>query len=262
MIIDANTHPTPDGRWFNTNLDASLPTLLKQLDQAGIDKAIITPFEGFVSNKFTIESAKKYPDRLIPGISFNPTLFNNLDEVFSEFYEEYDGLDIPIVKLHNRLHQYQLSDPRLVAFLEANDNAKRPFIIFICGLLTSKDIPFQTTPPQLFHSIASRFQKTKFVIMHAGMSWAMMIFEAIKDFPNVSMDLSFVQSKYRETSISLDLKYLCKYYDKRIIFGSDFPEINIMQAKNDFNYLTSDLDEIKLKNIKYQNIQNLIFSRL
>jgi len=65
MIIDAHVHVTPDGKWFNTDHDASVESLISELDEASIDKAILLPVEGFIENDFIVDVCKKYPDRFM-----------------------------------------------------------------------------------------------------------------------------------------------------------------------------------------------------
>ena len=52
MIIDGLTHVTKNGKWFNTSYDASLHTLLKNMDKSEISKSVITSFYDFIPNKF------------------------------------------------------------------------------------------------------------------------------------------------------------------------------------------------------------------
>jgi len=254
MIIDCNVHPTADGKWFHTSLDASLDSLLLQLDEAKVDKAVIIPFEGYISNEFSESTSARYPDRFISGVSVNPVKYKDAEDAYVNFERDFSNIVAPVLKLHNRIHGFDLLDERVLAILKANETFQKPLTVFICGLLISKNTPVQMSPPLIFQKIVSGFPKTNFVIMHCGMSWALQVFEAIKDCANAYMDLSYVQSKYKETSVWTDLKYLCKNYDRRIIFGSDFPEVNIIQATKDFNELTSGLDSIKIENIAGKNL--------
>lgn len=41
MVVDSISHVTPDGRWLDMTLDASQRRLLTEMDQAGVERAII-----------------------------------------------------------------------------------------------------------------------------------------------------------------------------------------------------------------------------
>jgi len=258
MIIDCNVHPTFDGKWFASNHNASVSELLKQMDAAKIDKAVLVPFAGIISNEFVRDTCIKIKDRFIPAVSFNPAKYAGAEAAHSAFLKEFLETDAPIIKVHNRLHHYDLLDERVFAVLKANQERAKPFVVFICGLTNSKSLPFLTPPPLVFHKIVTQFPETKFVIMHCAMSWTLQTFEAIKDCPNTSMDLSYVQSKFRGAGVWHDLGFLCRNFDQRIIFGSDFPEINLSQALEDFRVLTEGVDQVKTKNMLSANLLKLL----
>ena len=46
MIIDSLTHVTPNGQWFSTSHDASEVRLLREMDEAGVDKAVFSRVPG------------------------------------------------------------------------------------------------------------------------------------------------------------------------------------------------------------------------
>jgi predicted TIM-barrel fold metal-dependent hydrolase len=54
--------------------------------------------------------------------------------------------------------------------------------------------------------------------------------EAIRDCPNAFLDLSFVLPRYRGSSLWSDFSHLLNTFDRRIVFGSDFPEVGIGEA--------------------------------
>src|ERR1041384_2030081 len=71
-ILDSLTHITPDGRWFNTALDASESRLLREMDDTGVEKAVVVALAGAIPNDFVLEACRRHAARLIPGASFNP----------------------------------------------------------------------------------------------------------------------------------------------------------------------------------------------
>lgn len=259
MIIDANVHITPTGKWFESNYDASIENLLAQMQLANVNKSILVPFDGFIDDEFIMSICEKYPDKFIPATSFNPAKYDTSEIAQSSFVEKYKcEKNTHIIKFHNRLHKYDIEDERLMAVLESNNQLQHPKIIFLCGLFFSKNTAVNLAPPIFIQKLVKKLNNTTLVIMHCGGSWCLPIAEAIRDCPNVYLDLSYTISTYKESSVWLDLKYLVSNFDKRLIWGSDFPEIDIVQSLNDFEELTKQLTQEKKNNILFNNIHNLL----
>ena len=260
MIIDANVHITQNGKWFDSYHDASVEKLLLEMKSANITKSILVPFEGFIDDDFIQEICEKYPDNFIPASSFNPAKYDTASEAQFSFKKKYqeNTTTSRIIKFHNRLHKYDIDDDRFLSVLEVHNQLKKPKIIFLCGFFFSKNTIITTTPPIFIHNLSKKLKNTTFVIMHCGGSWCLPIAEAIRDLPNVYMDLSYTLSKYKQSSVWLDLKHLVTNFDKRLIWGSDFPEINIQYALNDFFELTVHLPLEKKENILFKNITGLL----
>lgn len=259
MIIDSNVHITEDGKWFTSNLNASIDSLLLQMDEAHIDKAVLVPFSGFISNEFIKKISLKYPDRFIPACSINPADFSSKNEAGEAFFNLFQRFDFKIIKFHNRLHKFSPLDERFLEMLSVNNNLPKPKVIFICGLFYARDTPVcELCPPQIVHFYATQFPETNFVMMHSCGSHALPVYEAVRELTNVYLDLSLIVSKYKISSVWLDFKYLVKTFDRRLIWGSDFPEISINQALMDFNELSENIDQSKKNNILSLNLLSII----
>jgi len=260
MIIDANVHITPNGKWFESNLDASLENLLNEMKSANITKSILVPFEGIINDEFILDVCKKHPDDFIPASSFNPAKYASVSEALNGFKEKYQEnvSTTKIIKFHNRLHKYDIDDERFLSILNLNNQYNRPNIIYLCSLFLSKNTSIPIPPPVFIHQLSKKLANTTIVLMHSGGSWCLPIAEAIRDLSNVYMDLSYILPTYKLSSVWLDLKYLVTSFDKRLIWGSDFPEFSIQHALNDFSELTSHLPLHKKENILYNNIANIL----
>jgi predicted TIM-barrel fold metal-dependent hydrolase len=256
MIIDANAHITEDGKWFNSQLTANAQTLLKQMDSAGVDKAVLVPFHGITSNDYIINTVSQYPDRFIAGCSINPVQQTKAD-IKVELTRLADN-EVRICKLHNRLHKYEPSNNLVYDFLELNEGLEKPMIISICGILANKNISPELTPVQHFHKLTSSFPNTIFIIMHAAGTHALSLYEAVKDNPNVYLDLSFTISKYKGSSVDFDIAFLIEKFDRRLIWGSDFPEFNVEQSLIDFNKLATTVADSKKRNILSSNLLTIL----
>jgi len=79
-----------------------------------------------------------------------------------------------------------------------------------------------------------------------------------RDLHHVYFDLSMTLSKYKNTSVADDIKWLCHHYDRRMIWASDFPEVSIAQALRDFDEVVGPIAPEKRANILGGNIANLL----
>ena len=62
-------------------------------------------------------------------------------------------------------------------------------------------------------------------------------------------------SKYKGSSLEIDIKYLFKTFDQRICIGSDSPEFSHKTLRNLFNHYSEGVELKKLTNIANQNLQ-------
>ena len=84
LIVDALTHVTPDGRWFDTAHDATEGNLLRHMDAAGIGHAVVVALAGHVPNDFVIGLAGRHGNRLWPVGGFNPLEWPTTAQVATE----------------------------------------------------------------------------------------------------------------------------------------------------------------------------------
>jgi predicted TIM-barrel fold metal-dependent hydrolase len=82
--------------------------------------------------------------------------------------------------------------------------------------------------------------------------------EMCRDLHHVHIDLSMTLSKYKNTSVANDIKWLCHHYDRRMIWASDFPEVSILQALHDFDEVVGPIAPEKRANILGLNIAKLL----
>ena len=97
MKIDAHNHI---GK--KKGISVSVDDFIKNMDEAGIDKAVVFSFSEQIDNEYVIESVKRYPDRLFGFVTINPwstTSEEELEKAFST--DEIHGL-----KLHPVKHAY------------------------------------------------------------------------------------------------------------------------------------------------------------
>jgi predicted TIM-barrel fold metal-dependent hydrolase len=259
MILDSITHVTPDGSWFNTTFDASERRLLKELNTASAKRAVVVALADYIPNDYVLEVCERHPEQLIPGASINPAKYATEKEAVSALREQLQGGPFRVLKLHPRLNSYDPSDPRSLAILEELASWKSPLPVWLDSLLYYQGGSLRKSLVDTIHEIVGRFQKINFVILHAGGSWALQVAEAVRDCQNAFLDISFTLCRYRNSSVWEDLRFLIEKYDRKIIFGSDFPEFSTSQALDYFRDLTTDLSTEKCANVLGANLHRILF---
>ncbi len=258
MIIDCNTHITKDGRWFHTAHDASLQRLLDELKNSEVDLALVMPLPGTISNEDQNTLLKGKEELLFSGSGFNPGEFSSPKEAGEAFRKEFSGSKKTVVKFHNRFGKYHPEDERFLEVLRVNDTLEIPMLIGVCGLLHDRNSSSAIDTSIYFFNLAKKLERTELIIMHGGGTQILQIAEICRDLHHVYFDLSMTLSKYKNTSIASDISWLCHHYDRRMIWGSDFPETSLQQALIDFDETVGTLAEEKRDNILGKNIQKLL----
>ena len=216
MIVDAHAHVS-DSDYGNVDI------LLKQLDQAGIDKAVCVPGgmvdvrkmtryimgmekpNAAIPNHVVREAVEAHPDRLWGFVCLNPLEGDKAIDMLDEGV----GWGAKGVKLAPIVHRFPLRSEALAAVCERAGKEGLP--------VYSHVMPEPDVSTQAFAGLAEQFKGTRFVLGHMGFGPADM--DAI--------DLTAAHDNlWLETSLGnyLALKMaLEKLGPKKLIFGSEFP---------------------------------------
>ena len=257
MIIDANVHITATGEWFGSSLRASVHELIRQMDEASVDKAVVIPLPGVISNEENLTICASYADRLISGSTFNPAQYSNPDSSYAAFHSMFNQAPFPVVKFHNRFGNYPADDDRFFAALHANASLESPLVVMVCSYLNGSHTGHFIDAAAFFFNLAKQFPTTNFIVAHGGGFDLLRVIETCKALPNIYFDLSYTICRYQETAIDAEIRWLCSKYDRRILWGSDFPEVSPVEALKRINLLTENLHFDKRENICGNNIKQL-----
>jgi uncharacterized protein len=234
MIIDFHAHAFPDnladkamnalqqGCDIKPFHDGKIISLLKSMDSAGIDKAVICSiatkpdqFQPILEWSKTIKS-----DRIIPFLSIHPNDEKIKEKVKIIFNEGFKG-----IKLHPYYQGFSLDDEKIFPLYE--ESLKHNLIIIShCGF----DIAFpkdRLCDPDKIINIKNKFPDLKFVASHFG-SW--------QDWYEVEKKI-IGKDIYLESSFSIELiggkkskELILKHPSDYILFGTDSPWTNQQQS--------------------------------
>jgi len=257
MIIDANTHITESGQWFQTPYDASIERLRDEIQRAGIDLALVVPLPKTIDPQRQQELLRE-EQHMFSAETFIPASFDSPEEAVKAFREKFAQRPTTFVKFHNRFGEYHPEDERFFAVIEANDQLETPHVVGVCGLLHDRHTTHAVDPVIYFFNLAKRMKHSKLIVMHGAGTHILRLAEACRDLHHVYIDLSMTLTKYKNTSIAQDIRWICHHYDRRVIWASDFPESSILQALLDFEDVVGEISDEKRANILGLNIARLL----
>jgi predicted TIM-barrel fold metal-dependent hydrolase len=236
VVIDIHTHITENGKWFNTSFDASEDALLKQMDDAKIDKSVLLPIYNFISNGFIAKSVKRHPDRFI---GFGCLSVNSWKKDLNEILE----LGLKGIKFHPRIQHETIAQWEERGVLSEIEKAGIPLLVCGWQQTSSAIADMQNIQPIQIDRIAKKYKDLKIVMAHLGGHKFWDAFFCARSNPNIYLDCSYFFDFFRRTSIEDDFWTIFKKIDEKIIFGTDFPEVNSKAYKD---YLDKKADDYKL----------------
>jgi predicted TIM-barrel fold metal-dependent hydrolase len=258
VVIDANAHASRDGRWFDTDHDASLARLLAELDAARIDRAVLTGLPGANSTDDVLALCADADDRLLPVGPFNPCAFSTAAEACAQARRELAGRGLLGVKLHPRLGRYDVLDDRVIAFLDDLATWDERPAVWICSLLHVPGLRPRSGPVEALCEIVGRYPDVQFVLAHGGGPNLLSLATAVRSAPNALLDLSYTLTHYHGTSVQLDLAHLLTTFENRLVFGSDFPEEAPTRARALLEDLATGTDPETLPKVLGGNLRRAL----
>ncbi|MBU1097724.1 MAG: amidohydrolase family protein [Bacteroidetes bacterium] len=220
MIIDSLTHITSDGKWFNTNHVCSLSRLTKMIETYSIEKSILCGMPVTDDSETILKAVGAYPDKFLAVAGFHP-----VGKSAAEIEEEIKSIakkGFIGIKIHPRLSKLKLdSEEVLCAIKKAGEYG---LVSFICTINRPPAQPLNRPLYDAIHYLCAESISSKIVLLHGGYYELLSVSEIVRPFEHVFLDLSTTLIRFIDTSLREDIKFLIKTFDKRIVFGSDFPE--------------------------------------
>jgi len=218
LIVDAHVHVTEDGRWFQTRHDASLTNLISEMNRSNIDKAVVLPISPIIPNEFIHQICTHNSDRLIGFASVNPLRPRASDKLRNEI-KKYN---LKGLKLHQNVQKFDFNEEGFKSVLNMASNLEIPLIIDTWFNDDNENNRFYTMIEDVIESIPDLI----IILPHLGGKDPGNI-SRFKEFHKVFFDLSFVLTRIgREITSEMIETRLSEIGARKLIYGSDFPEIN------------------------------------
>lgn len=258
MIIDSHTHIYPDkiaghavesiGSFYGIPMamDGTVDTLLRLMDDAGVDKALVCSAAVDAAhvrtvNDFIISVISRHPDRLI---GFGTLHADTPDPEAEVRYLTENGLKG--VKLHPDMQLFALDEPRSQGIYRACEG--------ICPILIhTGDRRYHYSNPSMIPAIVRDYPDLVLICAHMGgySEWNDPTIPLKGRNVYVDCSSSFFAMSREDVLRLFDL-----YGEDRILFGSDYPMWNM---KSELEYLYSlGLTDTALEKILSGNFLRLL----
>lgn len=251
-IIDGHVNVSESGRWFNTNLDASFQRVEGALCDAGISNAVLIAMPGACSNSFfnsgQVNRSKYW---CIGNIDFHDWK-SSLDEI--------RDLDLDGVFVHPRYQGVSLESLLSSGLLSSLEDLNLPIVI--CGWTQSDSVPIASLSPLWIDKIAKTHKTLRILLAHLGGHFYWDAFMAARSNKNVYLDCSYFLDKFRGTSLEADFFASLRLIDRKVIFGSDFPEIDPAVYATRFIDQISRIEGVDMPRLLSQNIEGFMHRAL
>jgi predicted TIM-barrel fold metal-dependent hydrolase len=254
-FFDSLTHVTADGSWFGErHCDASLGTLLTQMDAAGAHRAVLVAIAGYVDNAYTLQCARAHAGRLVPVAGLDPAVLATTRRV-QAVVGQIKAQGFAGIKLHPRLNGYDPLDAKCVAAIEAA--GEQGLVIFLDTLFRRQGLATRHAP-DVIDFLAAACPQTKIVLLHGTGPTMMELYEIVRCNDHLILDLSFTLLRYRGSSrLDDDMHFLFKTTDRLVTVGSDFPEYSLQATVARIRELTDGIEAHRVANITHGNLERL-----
>lgn len=248
MIFDSNT------RINSEDYQLSCKKLSNEMKKNKITKALC----------ILCSKSKKYKvDEFLKEVN----VYKNLTPVVElrkkdcnfKFLKYLKKIGVKIIKIHPRHLNCKYSKKKFYMDLLKNVS-KLNFLVLWCTLDSWQDYSsMQDDQLNLISTICNRNKTLRIVLMHGGSSNLIRYYEKFRFNENIYIDLSYTIYKFRNTSILKDIVFLLNKFDRRIIIGTDFPDIKF---GNHYQNLSFILKKNKILKHKYRNFLNNNLDRI
>jgi predicted TIM-barrel fold metal-dependent hydrolase len=251
-VIDGHINISATGDWFETGLDASLSRAQELLNRAGVKQAMLIAMPGVCHNSFFSEAGV---DRSRYWCVGNVQL-HQIESSLGQIQENrLDG-----VFIHPRAQQTSLSTILDTSLPGALQESNTPLII--CGWTQSRTVPIAHLSPLMIDQLAKRYPNLRILLAHLGGHQYWDSFMVARSNENVYLDCSYFLNFFEGTSLESDFYASLARIDKKVIYGSDFPEVDPGAYLSRFLERAGQVENLDLDRILHGNIEDFMPRKL
>lgn len=262
--IDLHVHPftreilakTPEWFWRRPRKvfgierrEISLDGLLRDMDEAGVERAVLLAFDcettyGFkVANEDVAAFVALHPDRFVGFASVDP---NKGERAARELDFAVKELGLRGLKLHPPTQRFYASDRAHYPLWAKAQELRIPILCHTGHTFAGGYLKY--AEPKYLDDVAADFPDLTIILCHFGFPWAEQAVSLAWTRPNVYVELSGWSPKYIPQVV---WQYGAKVFPDRVVFGTDYPTMQPQRWLRDFQEVPLP-DEVREK-ILYRN---------
>jgi len=241
-----------------------LSILLKLMDNAGVEKAVLLALDAKVSKGYTIPSnttvyklVKKAEERLVGFASVNP----KDSEALKELKTAIEDYGFKGIKIHPPIQGIDPLDRDMYKVYERAIEYDVPILLH-SGFTWVYGYSIDTCNPVRLEKIAIHFPELKLILGHMGWPWVREAVALAMKYPNVFLETSNVYTGTPEEHMRhifqecMPKRLFDRFIREKVIFGSDYPRIEIDKMVGALKDL--DLEDMTKEKILRENALNIL----
>lgn len=272
-VIDFHVHPLvkeafeEDKDLWNAQKDVfmlytspqPISTLINQLKEAEVEKAVLLPIDcstkwnfKIPSNEIIAKIVSKFPEKFIGFASIDP----NKEGAIEELEKSIKKLNLKGVKLNPAMQSFDPLSKKAKEIYDKINDMKLPLVVHT-GMVWQSKYSIEYCNPIIWDKIAREYSEMKIILAHFGWPWIWEAAIVSMRNENVYLDISntftgtcFEHLKYLLTE-AIPKRVTERFLSEKIVFGSDYPRIEIPKMVSAIKKLKIN-DEVKEK-ILYKN---------
>lgn len=254
---------------MNMLSDSEGKNIIKQMDDAGIDKSVLLIIDFFynseecdgeekikIVHEYYSSLLKKYPDRFIVFAGIDPRRGQSGVDLFKKDITEYNFKGL---KLYPPCG-FEINDKSLEPYYKLCDYYHLPVLIHTGPSL--KEMYLSSNYPDTLIETAEKYKNVNFILAHAGILYYEQGLELIRKYKNVYLDISgFEKVQNNKSEFQKKMKGLFKYAPDKVLFGTDWPLYNFNTTQKVWvNYIkeNSGLSKKELEKLFDLNARKII----
>ena len=202
----------------------TLAGIIEDMDDAGIDKACIVAMDlsthygvELVTNEDVAKMASKYPDRLIPFASVDPSMGRL---AVDRLVHAVEDLGCRGLKLVPPVQHFDFSDPRHHPLWQTALDLDIVVWTHTAHQKSHPDSDARLGHPMLIEPVTLRFPDLKIVLGHCGFPWPWEAWSLVARRPNVYLDISAYPNLYNHLPWDA---YSKSDVEDKVLFATDYP---------------------------------------
>lgn len=257
MIVDAHVHAGEYGRHFSadfaaqmmaavglprTAMNVSAPTLLKEMDAAGVDQVFLLAFDvqrtlGFkVPNEYVAELCWRHPDRFVGFASVD----GGMPGAAQFVQDAATVLALRGVKTAPAYLRLSPSDRCWYGVYEVVQALGLPLLVHT-GYTPLKQADPRYFSPMLLDSVAKDFPTLRIILAHLGTPWVAQCLDVLARHPHLYADISiFSCFQPIEIVAATFVSARKKGVLDRLLWGTDYPFCTMAASVARMETLTQD----------------------